>query len=214
MSDVLRIVALALLACTLATPALAHPHVWVEVRSELDYAPDGKLAGVRHHWKFDEAFSTYALQGLETTPDGKPSEKTLKELAQVNIDSLQEFDYFTYAKRGKQAAAFLPPKDYSLTFDGTALTLHFTLPLANPPAKKGALTLDVYDPTYFVAFQLADETPVTLAGAADGCALTLHRPDPAASQSSTTLSEGFFNALTSASEFGSQFANRVTVTCS
>ncbi|MCK0208224.1 DUF1007 family protein [Starkeya koreensis] len=208
-----HLLAAAFMLAALTGPALAHPHVWVEVRSELDYAPDGKLAGVRHHWKFDEAFSTYALQGLETTPDGKPSAATLKELAQVNIDSLKEFDYFTYAKRGKQSSPFLPPKDYSLTYDGTALTLHFTLPFADPPAKKGALTLDVYDPTYFVAFQLADETPVTLAGAAQGCALTLHRPDPAATQTST-LSESFFNALTTASEFGSQFANRVTVTCS
>lgn len=209
-----HLLAAAFLLAAFTGTAFAHPHVWVEVRSELDYSPDGKLAGVRHHWKFDEAFSTYALQGLETTPDGKPSPATLKELAQVNIESLKEFDYFTYAKRGKQVDAFLPPKDYSLTYDGTALTLHFTLPFANPPAKKGALTLDVYDPTYFVAFQLADDTPVTLAGAADGCSLALHRPDPAAGQTSATLSESFFNALTTASEFGSQFANRVTVTCS
>lgn len=209
-----RAIATVLLLVGLAGPALAHPHVWVEVHSELDYAPDGTLSGVRHHWKFDEAFSTYALQGLETTPDGKPSDKTLKELAQVNIDSLHEFDFFTYAKRGKQDITFLPPKDYSLTYDGTALTLHFTLPFAQPPAKKGELALDVYDPTYFVAFQLADDNPVTLAGNAADCALTLHRPDPAATGGTTTLSEGFFNALTSASQFGSQFANRVTVKCS
>ncbi|MFD2029921.1 DUF1007 family protein [Ancylobacter dichloromethanicus] len=127
---------------------------------------------------------------------------------------MHEFDFFTYAKRGKQDIKFLPPKDYSLTYDGTALTLHFTLPFAKPPARKGELALDVYDPTYFVAFQLADDNPVTLAGNAGDCALTLHRPDPAATGSSTTLSEGFFNALTSASQFGSQFANRVTVKCS
>lgn len=209
-----RLLAIFVVLTALTGGATAHPHVWVEVHSELDYAPDGRLTGVRHHWKFDEAFSTYALQGLETTPDGKPSEKTLKELAQVNIDSLHEFDFFTYAKRGKQDIKFLPPKDYSLTYDGTALTLHFTLPFADPPAKKGEMSLDVYDPTYFVAFQLADDDPVTLAGDAGSCALTLHRPDPAATGSSTTLSEGFFNALTSASQFGSQFANRVTVKCS
>lgn len=209
-----RFLATILALGALIGPALAHPHVWVEVHSELDYTPDGKLAGVRHHWKFDEAFSTYALQGLETTPDGKPSDKTLKELAQVNIESLHEFDFFTYAKRNKQDVKFLQPKDYSLSYEGTQLTLHFTLPFAEPPVKAGALTLDVYDPTYFVSFQLADKDPVTLAGDAAGCALALHRPDPAVGTSSATLSESFFNALTSASEFGSQFANRVTVTCS
>lgn len=208
-----RLLVAALAFIGLIGPALAHPHVWVEVRSQLDYAPDGTLTGVKHAWKFDEAFSSYALQGLETTADGKPSDKTLKELAQVNIDSLKEFDYFTYAKRGKEEEKFLPPTNYSLTYDGTQLTLHFTLPFEKPQMKKGAMTLDVYDPTYFVAFQLADDDPVKLAGQAAGCALTLHRPDPAATNSSN-LTESFFNALTSASQFGSQFANRVTVTCS
>lgn len=209
----------ACLACGLAllalvAPAAAHPHVWVEVRSELDYAPDGTLKGVRHNWTFDEAFSSFALQGLPTKADGSPSDETLKDLAKVNIDSLKEFDYFTYAKRGKTDVAFLPPADdYTLTYDGKSLTLHFTLPFATPQPKKGALTLDVYDPTYFVAFQLADEAPITLAGNAQDCALTLHRPDPAVGQT-TTLSESFFSALTATSEFGSQFANRVTVTCS
>ncbi|WGD28539.1 DUF1007 family protein [Ancylobacter sp. WKF20] len=207
-----RFLGAVLVLCGLVAPAFAHPHVWVTVNAELDYAPDGRLTGVRHDWTFDEGFSSYALQGLETGPDGKPSEKTLKELAQVNIDSLKEFDYFTYAKRGKQAIGFAPPKDYSLTYDGTSLTLHFTLPLAEPEAKKGSTTIDVYDPTYFVAFALADDNPIKLAGDAAGCSLALHRPDPATG--TTTLSEGFFNALTSASNFGSQFANRVTVTCS
>lgn len=205
----------ALVVCGLAAlsaPALAHPHVWVVVNSELDYGPDGSLTGVRHDWTFDEGFSSYALQGLENGADGKPTEKTLRELAQVNIDSLKDFDYFTYAKHGKEQFPFAPPKDYSLTYDGTALTLHFTLPLQKPLPSKGQTAIDVYDPTYFVAFQLADNDPVKLAGSPAGCTVNLHRPDPAAT-SSTTLSEGFFNALTSTSNFGSQFSNRATVSC-
>ncbi|MCK0198971.1 DUF1007 family protein [Ancylobacter sp. 6x-1] len=201
---------LLLLAC--AGPALAHPHVWVSVTTEIDYAPDGTVRGVKHDWTFDEGFSTFALQGLETGPDGKPSEKTLKDLAQVNVDSLKEFDYFTYAKRGKEKIPFLPPKDYYLTYDGTALTLHFTLPFQKPPAAAGTMTIDVYDPTYFVAFALADTDPVKLAGAPATCTIDLHRPDPALG-ATTTLSESFFTALTSSSSFGSQFANRTTVVC-
>ncbi|WP_248310346.1 DUF1007 family protein [Bosea sp. 117] len=208
-----RLSAAALALLAFAGPALAHPHVWVSVRSELDYAADGTLTGVKHAWTFDEGFSAYALQGLATTPDGKPTEATLKELAQVNIDSLKEFDYFTFATRGKDKLPFNPPKDYSLSYDGTSLTLHFTLPLAKPLARSGTLALDVYDPTYFVAFDLADNDPVKLAGDAQGCTLDLHRPDPAAGATSATLSESFFNALTSASAYGSQFANRVTVKC-
>jgi ABC-type uncharacterized transport system substrate-binding protein len=31
-----------------ATPAYAHPHVWVTMHTELVYAPDGRITGVRH----------------------------------------------------------------------------------------------------------------------------------------------------------------------
>lgn len=204
--------ALALAGLFAATPASAHPHVWVNVVSQLQYAPDGALTGVRHAWTFDEGFSAFALQGLEEGPDGKPSEKTLRELAQVNIDSMKEFDYFTFAARGKDKLAFAAPKDYALGYDGTALTLTFTLPLAKPAASAGTTTVDVYDPTYFVAFALADKDPVTLAGAPAACKIALHRPDPAIG-ATTSLSEGFFSALTSSSQYGSQFANRANISC-
>ncbi len=49
-----------------ANPAQAHPHVWITASSELLYAPDGAITGVRHAWTFDDMFSTYALQGIET----------------------------------------------------------------------------------------------------------------------------------------------------
>src|SRR5262245_37020396 len=60
---------LALLAGALALggrAAEAHPHVWVTATSELVYAPDGSLTGVRYAWTFDDMFSSYALQGLTT----------------------------------------------------------------------------------------------------------------------------------------------------
>src|SRR5437870_4318879 len=33
-----------------AGAAFAHPHVWVTAASELVYAPDGSITGVRHAW--------------------------------------------------------------------------------------------------------------------------------------------------------------------
>src|SRR5215213_8527449 len=56
---------LALLAGLGLAEASAHPHVWVTVKSELVYAPDGTLTAVRHHWTFDEMFSTFATQGMD-----------------------------------------------------------------------------------------------------------------------------------------------------
>jgi ABC-type uncharacterized transport system substrate-binding protein len=50
----LRIFLVALAALSTVAPALAHPHVWVTMRTELVYAPDGRITGIRHAWSFDD----------------------------------------------------------------------------------------------------------------------------------------------------------------
>ncbi len=50
--------------------ALAHPHEWVDVASEVLFDAHGRIAAIRHHWRFDEAFSAFALQGLDSNGDG------------------------------------------------------------------------------------------------------------------------------------------------
>lgn len=200
---------LALIAATAA--AAAHPHVWVTARSEVVFAADGTIVAVRHAWTFDEMFSAYATQGLETGPDGKISPKALAELAEVNVTSLKEFEYFSVGKSGNAAVAFEEPVEYRLEADAdNVLTLHFTLPVKSKPVK-GSFTLDVFDPTWFVDFSLAKEEPVALANAPAGCRADVQRPQT--ETATTTLSESFFNSLTASSNFGSKFANRISVNC-
>jgi ABC-type uncharacterized transport system substrate-binding protein len=65
--------ALAALALFAAAPANAHPHVWVVARGEIVYGPDGAMQAIRYAWTFDEAFSAFAIQGLDKNNDGKLS---------------------------------------------------------------------------------------------------------------------------------------------
>ena len=109
--------------------ACAHPHVWVTVKSDLVYAPDGSVTGVQHAWTFDDMFSTFALQGLEGKKKGEFTREELAPLATVNVDSLKEYDFFTYAKANDKAVEFNEPQaGYYLEYDpkDTVLTLHFT----------------------------------------------------------------------------------------
>src|SRR5712692_397652 len=131
-----RILSSVLCACALLTlasvGASAHPHVWVTVRSELVYAPDGSVTGVRHAWTFDDMFSTFATQGLETKQKGVFTREDLKPLAEVNVTSLKEFDFFTHARANGKKTSFTDPVDYWLEFTDGVLTLHFTLSLKSP----------------------------------------------------------------------------------
>jgi len=191
--------------------AQAHPHVWVTVKSEVVYAADGSVTGVQHAWTFDDMFSAFATQGLESKKKGEFTREELKPLAEVNVTSLKDFDFFTNAKADGKKAAFNDPVDYYLEFKDNVLTLHFLLPLKTP-VKAKHLQLDIYDPTYFVDFSFAEKDPVALKGAPATCKFAVARPNDPASQG-RQVGEAFFNSLTSSSDYGAQFANKIAVTC-
>ena len=207
----------ALACCGSALEASAHPHVWATVRSEILFGPDHRITGIRHAWTFDEFYTAMAVQGLDTNGDGVFSKEELKPLAEVNVNSLKDFDYFTFVHLDKSDdnLPLKPPEDYWLDYDKSLLTLHFTLPLAEPldPAGK-EVDVDVYDPTFFVAFGFAKERPVTIAGTpAPGCGAEIKQPDPETEEDAKALSEAFFSQLGPNSNFGSQFAQTAIVKC-
>jgi ABC-type uncharacterized transport system substrate-binding protein len=202
--------AAAMLAMLGVTAAQAHPHVWITSTSELMYAPDGSVTGVRHAWTFDDMFSTYALQGIETKKKGVYTHEELAPLAQTNVESLKEFGYFTFAKADGKKAKFTEPVDYFLEYKDGLLVLHFTLPL-KAPVKAKVLALEVFDPTFFVDFKLADKDPVKLAGAPTACAFDLQRPNDGAASAQGIDEQTFTNGPNS--NFGAMFANKITVTC-
>ena len=193
-----------------AAAAQAHPHVWITATSELIYAPDGTITGVRHAWTFDDMFSTYALQGLETKTKGVYTREELAPLAQTNVESLKEYAYFTFAKADGKKQKFTEPVDYFLEYKDTALTLHFTLPVKTP-FKARQLSLEVFDPTYFIDFQYADKDPVKLVGAAADCKMQFERPNDGSAAAQKLGEQNFLDG--SAGNFAMMFANKIVVDC-
>ena len=201
-----------LMLCLFNGCATAHPHVWVTFHSELLYAADGRLTGVRHAWTFDDMFSAYALQGMPHAKKGVYTREELAPLAQTNVDSLKEYGYFTFAHADGKKLKFTDPVDYWLEYKNAALVLHFTLPLKVPTAVKD-MRIEVYDPTIFVDFEFAKEQPVSLSGAPPQCQLTVdlpHQPTPA---DQLRLSQLDITPLDASSTYGQTFANKILVRC-
>ncbi|SFN69893.1 ABC-type uncharacterized transport system, substrate-binding protein [Bradyrhizobium sp. Ghvi] len=190
--------------------ASAHPHVWITASSELLYAEDGSITGVRHAWTFDDMFSAYAVQGLESKKKGAYTREELGPLAQTNVESLKEYAYFTFAKADGKKERFQEPVDYFLDYKDTVLTLHFTLPLKNP-VKPKQLVLEVFDRSFFIDFQMAKDNPVKLVGAPSGCQMKLDRPSDGTA-TAQKLNEQTFTDGPNAN-FGMMFANKITVDC-
>ncbi|WP_208997172.1 DUF1007 family protein [Roseibium denhamense] len=191
--------------------ASAHPHVFVEARTKIVFNDDGVAVAVKNVFRFDDAFTAFAIQGFDTNQDGVYSRDELSELAQVNVDSMADFGYFTFGDNGRVELDFNSPTDYWLEVrtveledywvmkpedfeaiaedvrmnGGTApetvklLELHFTLPLKDPSDAAQPITLDVYDPTYYVDFRFSQDPAATGTVNSPGtCQVTRKEPPP------------------------------------
>ncbi len=206
----LGLLALVVMSFSGIAAASAHPHVFVAARSELLYAPDGTITGVRHAWTFDDMFSTYALQGIPSKTPGTYTREELAPLAQTNVESLKEYAFFTFAKADGKKERFNDPVDYYLEKTDLGLTLHFTLPFKTP-FKTRKLALEVFDPSFFIDFSLEKKDPIKLVGAPASCTMGIERPSDGASKAQTMNEDTFMNGENS--NFGAMFANKVTVDC-
>jgi ABC-type uncharacterized transport system substrate-binding protein len=205
------LVALALALIAMTGTALAHPHVWVTMKSEVIYAPDGSVTGIRHAWSFDDMFSTYALQGIEHKKNGAYSREELAPLAETNVERILALlavnagvvEIVEFLERGD-------PIDYWLDYTDSVLTLHFTLPL-KAPVRARDLEIDVYDPEYFIDFGFDEKEPVKLVNAPAQCTVDLVRPSDAA-PSIQRLNKSF-QASEANAGMGSHFANKILMKC-
>jgi ABC-type uncharacterized transport system substrate-binding protein len=208
-------VAVAIAVALPAIPVQAHPHVWATMTTELIYDANGAATGLRQAWTFDDMYSAFATTGLPAKTKGEFTPEELQPLAQVNVESLKDFDYFTHAtingKRDKKA--FIDPVDYWLSYDpkATVLTLHFTLPFKTP-VKAKVLKIEIYDPEFFIDFGFADDNALKLVNAPPLCAAWTDKPHDENFLSPQSLSKPFIPSEAFIG-MGADFANKIVVQC-
>lgn len=154
-TGVLQAIFIALLSLNIIgiTPARAHPHVFIESQTEIVIDKNHTITGIRHHWTFDNGYTAFALIGLDTNRDGIYSQTELAPLAKENINSLHEFQFFTFIYQNKKSIKLKNPEDATLVFEDNKLILHFTLPLETPVSALGKpVKLSIYDPDFYIAF--------------------------------------------------------------
>jgi ABC-type uncharacterized transport system substrate-binding protein len=127
------------------------------------------------------------------------------------VDSLKEYDYFTYARADGKKLKFADPVDHWLEYKNAALTLHFILPLKAPASAK-AMKIEVYDPSIFVDFEFAKDKPVSLSGAPQ-CLVTYDLPHQPTPTEQARLSQLDAVPLDPSSTYGEVFANKILVKC-
>lgn len=201
------------LACLLLTSiaAVAHPHVFVEARAKLVFDDKGNAVAVDNVFRFDDAYTVFAIQGFDANGDGHFSREELAELAKVNIEGIADYGYFTFGDNTRVELDFNPPTDYWLEvktvnlkdywvmkpedfeaieedrrLNGSdipdtvdLLELHFRLQLKEPSDATKPITLDIYDPTYYVDFRFAKgDDALGVVNAPGQCRIERKEPPP------------------------------------
>lgn len=214
----LYIVMAAMMTPLLATEARAHPHVWIEMQSDVVFTDDGLIKAVNLEWTFDDAYTQMALDGLDVDGDGMYSQSELAPLTNENISSLKDYEYFTVMRANGEQQKIGEVTDFGQIWSNNKLTLHLQVPLERPiDPNKEEFVLKVYDPEFFIAIDYVAADSVDVVGKMpESCQLVV-KPVPTDAeldQTRTMLSEKGKDWTPDPSEdFGAMFAQAVSIAC-
>jgi ABC-type uncharacterized transport system substrate-binding protein len=214
----LYIVMAAMMATCVATPARAHPHVWIEMQSDVVFTDDGLIKGVNLEWTFDDAYTQMALDGLDADGDGLFSQTELSPLTKENIASLKDYGFFIVMRANSEQQKIGEVTDFGQIWSNNKLTLHLQVPLEKPvDPKTQEFTFKVYDPEFFIAIDYAGDDPVDVVGKMPASCKLVVKPVPTDAeldQTRTMLStKGTDWQPENPEDFGAMFAQAVSIAC-
>jgi ABC-type uncharacterized transport system substrate-binding protein len=162
-----------------AVAAQAHPHVWIDMRSAVNFNAAGAVDAVGVSWTFDEFYSQFATDGIDKNKNGKFDPAELQDLATTYAKNLKEYRYFMFIETDGKLAETGAPANAKAVFDKGQLTFAFRLPLAkavDPAAVK--LSYASFDPTYYIDIAPVATNSVVFTGTAPkGCSFATRKVD-------------------------------------
>jgi ABC-type uncharacterized transport system substrate-binding protein len=201
-----------------ASPALAHPHVWIDAGIEVILNEQNEATGVRISWTYDDLYSLYVVgdMGLDPDWDGKLTEAEVSRLAGFDMQWDPGFPGDTYALLGGIDQPMSRPKDWTASYaEGKITSTHLRSFAAPVPVGAEPLVVQAYDPGYYVAYAVTGPALVT---GGRGCTARVFVPDLDAAQDALLAAlEEYTPDVDLEAEFpavGANFAEEVRVTCS
>ncbi len=207
-------------ACMLAAstvPATVHPHVFAEAKLDVALTAD-KLAihSLKHHWLFDDVFSSTVIVEFDKNGDNKLDDAELKEVSKTVFESIGEYAYFQIVTHDAKDVAMKPPADLAASFQGNQLIIQFHSEPAQPFKLAGKIEIGIYDPTFYTAIEYLDDKDLVVGALPPGCASKVVRPDPdeVIAQNQKAMDEAFMSDPNNVNAgMGKLFATKLELTC-
>jgi ABC-type uncharacterized transport system substrate-binding protein len=199
-------------------PALAHPHVWIDMTTKVLFDKDGRVRGLGIHWVFDPFYSLFL--GLRVKELAKTEGKAAHATFVKNMVSrIKRHGYFTEATADKKRLDFASHENTSAGQikngkEKGRFWVRFELKLKEAvDPKSKTFTYAVYDPTYYIEILHRERKPAyTMAGIAkDVCQAFLIKPKPDAA--AQTFAASLDKTESAGDGLGQLFAEKVTLQC-
>jgi ABC-type uncharacterized transport system substrate-binding protein len=166
-------------ACLAPASAFAHPHVWIDMRSSVNFNAQGAVDAIGVGWTFDEFYSQFATDGIDKNKNGKFDANELQELANSYAKNLKDFRYLMFVQTDGKLIDTGAPTNAKAVFDRGQLTFAFRLPLAKPVDPAAIkLSYSSFDPTYYIDIAPVATNSVVFTGSAPKtCSFALRKVD-------------------------------------
>ncbi len=166
----IRIGAIAFAGIIAATPlpAHAHPHIFIKQHIAALFDQSG-LIGFRLTWHFDPMYSSMMRADFVSSKSGPLTPADVKNLHDKSFFDLKAVHYFTSVTLNGKPLSLGVPTDFAATAVGGDIVYTFVMPLkpdAGQLRPKNTVTITVFDPSYYVYYELAADHPVTMTGGA------------------------------------------------
>jgi len=194
--------------------AQAHPHVWIDMRTATLLDPQGRISGVRVEWLFDQFYSAYAEEDLDTDRNGKITEAEANRWAANALGNIAKVGYFAeFLVDGRSSAPASADTPLGRWRGGRVWMSFVIRPQAPVDPRAATFGYLSYDPEFYIDIRHPEKgVTATVEGPDhDRCTATVGRSDP--SPEVIASAAALDRDATAPSGLGRLFADYVKVTC-
>lgn len=165
---------LACLLTLLAAPALAHPHVMVDVHALVEFK-DGKVVSLFMGWKFDPVYSSSLFKDFDKNKNGKLDPPEIKEIEAQAFRDTKDQGYFTYAMVDGKPVTWKSATDFNVVGVKDSLLYAFRLNFPDPmDPRNTTVSFTTYEETFYIDMDFPNDKAATLNGeGSQGCKVTI-----------------------------------------